>query len=183
MDHVITVGLLVAVIVAISFVAWRFFAQAQRLRARYSGMIDVDAGIAGARKTLEEVSRERERLEAETQERRSKLNGEYEQGLATYKLLKQEVSLLEENLEDISFGVYEPHFDFQAPEQYKLALEQLRDREQLAPNFSASACSQQQQRARSKSDKVYEPFGAADGTLFSTVTLGTEPATNARKRG
>src|SRR5581483_1119264 len=35
----------------------------------------------------------------------------------------------EENLEDISFGLYKPHFDFQTSEEYKTALEALREKE------------------------------------------------------
>jgi hypothetical protein len=46
--------------------------------------------------------------------------------LTTYKELKKEISLVEENLEDISFGVYKPHFSFQTFAEYKTALENLR---------------------------------------------------------
>jgi hypothetical protein len=44
-------------------------------------------------------------------------------------------------LEDISFGLYKPHFDFQTPEQYKSALEKLRDQErQFVRDGHAAAC-------------------------------------------
>ena len=36
--------------------------------------------------------------------------------------------MLEENLEDLSFGLYKPHFTFQTSDEYKAALEELRDK-------------------------------------------------------
>ena len=44
----------------------------------------------------------------------------------TYNDLTKQVSLLEENLEDMSFGLYKPHFSFETSEEYKTALESLR---------------------------------------------------------
>lgn len=53
------------------------------------------------------------------------LETEYQRGRAHYDTLKAEVALLEENLEDISFGIYRPHFTFQTSDEYKTALEGL----------------------------------------------------------
>ena len=64
--------------------------------------------------------------------------------MSKYKELLKEVSLLEENLDDISFGLYKPHFTFQASEEYKTALEQLRDQERpLLRDDKAAVCSTQ----------------------------------------
>jgi hypothetical protein len=40
--------------------------------------------------------------------------------------LQKKISATEESLEDISFGVYKPHFTFQTPEEYKAKIDQLR---------------------------------------------------------
>jgi len=40
--------------------------------------------------------------------------------------LQHQVSLLEENLDDISVGLYKPHFTFETSEAYKNALNALR---------------------------------------------------------
>ncbi|MBN2575300.1 MAG: DUF4041 domain-containing protein, partial [Deltaproteobacteria bacterium] len=45
---------------------------------------------------------------------------------AVYDHLRQEVALLEENIEDISFGIYKPHYDFDSSEKYKQELDALR---------------------------------------------------------
>jgi uncharacterized protein involved in exopolysaccharide biosynthesis len=54
---------------------------------------------------------------------KSALTNEYQEGRALYDRLKLEVAVLEENLEDMSFGVYKPHFTFQTSDEYKKALE------------------------------------------------------------
>lgn len=59
------------------------------------------------------------------QSQKANLATEYQSGLALYDKLKTEVALLEENLEDISFGVYRPHFTFQSSDEYKRALDEL----------------------------------------------------------
>jgi hypothetical protein len=80
---------------------------------------------------LERLACDRQQFENENQDRRSKLNDEYTQAHATYKELRRELSLIEEGLEDVSFGLYKPHFSFQMPEDYKAALTKLRDRERV----------------------------------------------------
>jgi Domain of unknown function (DUF4041)/T5orf172 domain len=59
------------------------------------------------------------------QSQKTELATEYQSGRALYDKLKGEVALLEENLEDISFGVYRPHFTFQTSDEYKRALDGL----------------------------------------------------------
>jgi hypothetical protein len=62
---------------------------------------------------------------ARLESRKLELVTTYRDGRALYDKLKTEVALLEENLEDISFGVYRPHFTFQTSDEYKSALDEL----------------------------------------------------------
>lgn len=157
MDYLLIIGLGVATI-ALAFLSWRFFQQAQNLKARYSPIADVEAELklrrsrfdsemttarakleqtkmrsesetAASQLKLEQIKLEQQRLELENERRREQLNKEYEEGVSKHKHLAKEVSLLEENLEDISFGVYKPHFSFQSSQDYKEALERLRNHE------------------------------------------------------
>jgi hypothetical protein len=55
--------------------------------------------------------------------------------------LTREVNLLEENVEDISFGLYKPHFSFDASEDYRTALERVRNVQRaLIKNNGAAVC-------------------------------------------
>lgn len=140
MAQIVTI-LLGATILVLAYLTWRFFKDARDVRTRYSGIIDLEAELTAVRSRLEQTKRERQEFESESERRRVKIGQEYDQALATYRELKKEVSLLEENLEDISFGVYKPHFSFQSSEEYKTALEDLRNQErQLVHDGRAAVC-------------------------------------------
>src|SRR5437867_1452659 len=121
------IALLAAMTLTLAFFVWRFFQQVRSLRKRYAGITDLEAEITGARDRLRQTKREQQDFDSENEQRRAKLSGEYEFALSVYKGLKNEISLLEENLEDISFGLYKPHFSFQTSEEYKVSLESLRN--------------------------------------------------------
>ena len=125
----------------LAFFTFRFFKQARDLRSRYSRITDVEAELVVARRGLEQTRQERREFQSENEKQRLKLGQEYEEGLAKYKELKTELSLLEENLEDISFGLYKPHFTFQTSDEYKAVLEKLRDEErQMIRSGQAAVC-------------------------------------------
>lgn len=154
--------LLGAIALVLGFFVWRFFEEArsvrtkysaltqqyeqaltdaQSLKTRFSGVTDLEAEEAVVRNKLEQTKKDQQRFESEDEQRRLKLNQEYQQALTTYNELKKETSLLEENLEDISFGIYEPYFTFQTSEEYKSALEKLRDQErQMVRDGKAAIC-------------------------------------------
>ncbi len=157
--------LLTAVILILGFVAWWFRQETQRLRqqcaslqtevatakqdaqqlrSRYAPIVDLDAELAKVKESLDRVKREHQEAASAAERQRTQLTQDYERARATYDSLKREIALLEENLEDISFGLYKPHFSFQTSEEYKTKLEALRDRErQLIRDGRAATCSVQ----------------------------------------
>jgi len=164
MNQFLTI-LLTAAILILGFVAWWFRQEARRLRLqcgsleaeiatakqdahnlrnRYGAIIDLHAELAAAQESLDRVRREHQEAVTTAERQRTLLGQEYEGARATYDGLKREITLLEENLEDISFGLYKPHFSFQASEDYRAKLEELRDRErQLIRDDRAAVCSVQ----------------------------------------
>lgn len=114
----------------------------RRLRARYAPLVDIDAEVATVKRDLDLAKSERQKFVEENGRQRAQLTEEYDRAHNTYERMKKEVSLLEENLDDISFGLYRPHFSFQTSEAYKTKLESLRDDErQLIRNDRAAVCS------------------------------------------
>ena len=137
----LVIVLLTAIILVLAFFLWRFLRESKDLRTRYSGIADIDAEITAARVKLEGLRRQQQEITSENDRQRAKLADEYQKALTTYKNLQQEIAVLEENLEDISFGVYEPHFSFQTPDEYKAELTALRDRErQMVRDGNAAVC-------------------------------------------
>ncbi len=135
------IALLAAITLFLAFLSWRYWQQAGAVRKRYAGVISIQAEVAAAQSKLEQARQTQQRFESEYQQGRAKLIQESEQAQAKYTELKKEISLLEENLEDISFGLYKPHFNFQTSEEYKTALESLRERERnLLRDGKAASC-------------------------------------------
>ena len=111
-----------------------------KLRSKYSVVIDADAE---ARRIREESSRQADKIAADTSKElerlQSQVNAERAQletvvaetakAKSAREQYSSEIALLEENLEDISFGVYKPHFDFDTPEDYKQALQRVVDKQ------------------------------------------------------
>ena len=138
---IVSFAVALAIILGLGFLAWRYFTEAQDLRKRYSGVVDLEDERKALKTELEADKKEQQQFALDTGQRRLKLNGEYEQALATYKSLQKEIALLEENLEDISFGLYKPHFTFQTSDEYKAGLTRLRELErQLIRAGRAATC-------------------------------------------
>ena len=72
---------------------------------------------------------------------RAALVAEYTTALARYQDLQKEIAVAEDSLEDISFGIYKPHFTFQTPEEYKAKIEILRTQQRdLVRQDGATQC-------------------------------------------
>ena len=130
------IAALSALVVVLIGVLATLYARLRQLRSRYKSIIDAEAegrrlqadAHRDADKLKAAAAGERDRLQREAEEhqrRRDALAAENTALAATHERLQKEVSTLEESLEDISFGIYKPHFDYDTPEGYKTALEEV----------------------------------------------------------
>src|SRR5689334_20412955 len=97
-------------------------AEREEVTRRYGAITDIDAAVTKARHELEQITAERDQVVAARTKQLETLDTEYREAKVTYDRLKHELGLLEENLEDISFGIYKPHYDYQTPDAYKAAM-------------------------------------------------------------
>ena len=95
---------------------------------RFSVITDVEAEAQAAQEKLATVKATHSAFVNQYQEERTGLEEQYRAAGHIYEELKSATVLLEENLEDISFGLYEPHFEFDTAEDYKVELEATLDR-------------------------------------------------------
>jgi DNA repair exonuclease SbcCD ATPase subunit len=147
------IGILVVLVIVLSVVFGRFWQQARTLGKRYAGITNIQREVAAAQVKLDSSRQAQKDLEKENQERRSQFAQELKQSESKRDGLQKEISLLEENLEDISFGLYKPHFSFKTSEEYKIALEKLRDDErQLIRDGKAALCHTQWTVGNSRKD-------------------------------
>ncbi len=94
-----------------------------QVREAYKDIIDRDAEIARRETEIKRLEQERASLQTEYAQKSQSLNQEYSQARDLYENLKHEIGLLEETADLQSFGVYKPHYDFAASEEYKARLE------------------------------------------------------------
>ena len=105
------------------------------LESRFSTIIDVEKESA-------QRQAEHEDFLKKSQEKRTELEEQYRIASSKYEELNGTVALLEENLEDMSFGLYSPHYTFDTSEEYKAELRVVRDRQrQLIRTNDATAIS------------------------------------------
>jgi len=127
-----------------------YLARASLLR-RYGGIADTDKEISERRSALEahvqqqlgEIQRNREAAAAEIDAAKraatnevatlmresSDLRERYASSKQIYDQLSTALSALEQNADDISFGLYKPIFNFDSSEEYKERLTEARDRQ------------------------------------------------------
>jgi hypothetical protein len=128
-DVILVIALLTGLLVTLLFLSIRLWLLMRDLKRRYQPVLDVETEIKSARQKLEQERQVHELSLAQAEDRRAQLDAEYKERTAKFKKLQSDISALEENLEDISFGLYKPHFSFQTSEEYKSALEEVRNQE------------------------------------------------------
>jgi len=111
------------------------------LEQRFKPAVDLDSEIGALNGKLDSARTELKKFEVDAAEKRRLLASEIETAISTKEKLHGEISLLEENLEDISFGLYKPHFTFSSSEQYKAELEDRRHRQKnMVREGTAAIC-------------------------------------------
>ncbi|MFM2247879.1 MAG: hypothetical protein RL071_3954, partial [Pseudomonadota bacterium] len=120
-------------------------AQHDALTVRFKPVVDLQAAVDEQRALLAAVTRERSALEEEHRQRLAALANEFNslreedrrkrdgikmvqaEAQARLDKVRAELRAVEENLEDVSVGLYKPHFDYSTPEEFKRKLEAVRD--------------------------------------------------------
>ncbi|MCP4600885.1 MAG: DUF4041 domain-containing protein [Proteobacteria bacterium] len=138
--------MLVAILIAVFALSLLIFylkvwKERNQLRGKYGDLIDVEE----EQKVLEdrrdsflaEFELEMEKLRSEE----ARLKAEYMQKRNLFESLTREISIVEEHLDYISFGIYEPHFDFDTSEKYKARVKEVRERQkQVIRSKDAAVC-------------------------------------------
>jgi hypothetical protein len=163
-------GLFALIAVAATVALVLQYRKDRAFRARYSPVTNIDEAVDRARAELERTTKDAAAVEAESKRKRADLDQEYltakadyerrsqesvaefgrqrdaltqdyAKAKAVYERLRVELALLEENREDISFGVYKPHYDFDSSERYRQELDAIRaSQKELLRSDRAATC-------------------------------------------
>lgn len=138
---IVVVVLALALVGAIVF-AVRSLLASRRVHDKYKDIIDIDGAVAEREKQHTKLGDDIQTLDSEYKKRTEELRSEYQTKREIYEKLLRELSVLEEDLELTSFGVYKPHFDFDTSEAYKNAMNEARAmQKQAIKDKTAIVCS------------------------------------------
>lgn len=113
----------------------------KKLTDKYKDIIDIDREVAKRKADLDTSNNKISALEKEYNEKNSTLNQDYVKNKKIYDNLQHEISLLEADLENISYGLYKPQYDYKTSAEYKQQLEEIVDKQKQAiKNETATHC-------------------------------------------
>lgn len=120
---------------------------------RFKDVADIEAEQEKAQKRYDKMLRDHEKMEKNLQQEEQGLREKYQKKRSIYDRLVQEISVLEEDLEFTSYGIYKPHFDFDTSEKYKEKIKEVRSRQkELVRKKHAAVCSQEWTVSGSKAE-------------------------------
>lgn len=76
-----------------------------------------------------EIEVERTKLNQELDQRKAQFQDKYQAALSELERVTKEIQFYEEKAEILSFGLYKPFYDFDTPEGYKKALDEVREKQ------------------------------------------------------
>ena len=86
---------------------------------KYKPITDIESEVDNHKKSLEQLINSKNSEIKNISDSFNKLNCDYKNALETYTKLRKEVSLFENKLDLIEFGIYEPVFDFAKSDDYR----------------------------------------------------------------
>lgn len=93
---------------------------------QYKDVVDLDRLIKDRENNIDKLNQDITELETEFKVKTTELNLDYKNKRSVYDQLMHEIELLEENLEMTSYGLYQPHYEFDTSEEYKQVLDGIR---------------------------------------------------------
>ncbi len=99
------------------------------LKNQYKGIIDVEKEVEKKKTELNTLSLNISNLNIDFAKQKEQLGQDFKDKRDIFEKLLKEISILEENLEDISFGLYKPHYDYKSSEEFKQKLDTLREKQ------------------------------------------------------
>jgi hypothetical protein len=117
----ILVALTLASITVLIIVSIKHF----RLVKHFKPVISLEEETEKIRKEIDKDKSDAAVLVYEAKLKATNLGNSYIQAKQIFDKLENETALLQENLEDMSFGLYEPHYSFETSEAYKTAMEKI----------------------------------------------------------
>lgn len=108
---------------------------------RFKDIVDIEKEKDKVKKQYDKMLQDYADNEAKLKKQETELIENYQQKRTVYDNLMREVSILEENMDFISYGIYNPHFDFDTSDKYKEKLVNVRSQQkEMIRSKQAAIC-------------------------------------------
>jgi hypothetical protein len=114
-------------IVIILVLLFRKNSEYSAFKEKFKDVTDIRNEILISQNEVINIQSKIQQLNEEYSNLKTKLNNDYIEKQTIYEELLKEISIVEENLENISYGLYKPHYDYQSTQVYKEKLEEIRE--------------------------------------------------------
>lgn len=108
---------------------------------RYKPIADIEAETEYQKKSLEQLKATKLSEVKTVEDNFTKLNSDYQIALETYTKIRKEISLFENKLDLIEFGVYEPIYEFEKSDEYRAEQDKIIElQKQMISSETAAIC-------------------------------------------
>ena len=108
---------------------------------RYKPIADIEAETEKQKNSLEQLKSAKLSEVKSVEDNFTKLKSDYQTALETYTKIRKEISLFENKLDLIEFGVYEPIYEFEKSDEYRAELDKIIElQKQMISSESAAIC-------------------------------------------
>lgn len=108
---------------------------------RYKPIADIEAETEKQKNSLEQLKTAKLSEVKTVEDNFTKLKSDYQTALETYTKIRKEISLFENKLDLIEFGVYEPIFEFEKSDEYRVEQDKIIElQKQLISSELAAIC-------------------------------------------
>ena len=115
--------------------------QLQSQLERYKLISDIESEAERLKKILDQTIAEKNQEITKLESSLTSLNADYQSALEVYKNLRKEVSVFENKLDLIEFGIYEPIYDFEKSDDYREEQNKIIQRQkEMIANDTAAMC-------------------------------------------
>lgn len=109
---------------------------------KYGPIIDIEAEVERQRTELEKLIQLKKSEIADVERDFQEIRSDYQGALETYKKLRKEISIFENRLDLIEFGIYEPVYDFEKSDDYREEQKRIIQlQKEMISSDSAAECS------------------------------------------
>jgi predicted nucleic acid-binding Zn-ribbon protein len=126
------------------FLKKKEFQEIEQLRnqlEKYKPITTIEVEVENQKKVLESLISNKQNEIQKVESDFEKLNSDYKAALETYTKLRKEVSIFENKLDLIEFGIYEPVYDFEKSDEYRAEQKKAIDlQKQMITSETAAIC-------------------------------------------